>query len=79
VTGCRSYSHFELINYEEFNTSSGGVEFVVNFPLAASIAFNFRAASCAASVAEPLLGVGVSHLLARFRLQQKNDIKMNNF
>ena len=53
------------------NTSSGGVEFVVNFPLAASIAFSFRAASCAASVAEPLLGVGVSHLLARFRLQQK--------
>ena len=42
---------------------------MVNFPLAASMAFSFRAASRAASVAEPVFKAGVSHLLARFRLQ----------
>jgi hypothetical protein len=47
---------------------------VVNFPLAASMAFSFRAASRAASVAEPVLGAGVSHLLRRFRpLQNKQE------
>ena len=46
---------------------------MVNFPLAASIALSFRAASRAASVAEPVLGAGVSHLLARFRLQLQQE------
>jgi hypothetical protein len=46
---------------------------VVNFPLAASMAFSFRAASRAASVAEPVLGAGVSHLLCRFRPLQNEQ------
>ena len=46
---------------------------MVNFPLAASMAFSFRAASRAASVAEPVLGAGVSHLLCRFRPLQNEQ------